>query len=89
MYLSYEEAEELKSAYASWVGKRAHVGKGQTETLVAIKIIPKNEDSVFKDPEKNFYLEFEFEGHKKFSSTEFLFHNSQNYFKFRKRGKVK
>jgi hypothetical protein len=89
MYLSYEEAEELKSAYASWVGKRAHVGKGQTETLIAIKIIPRSEESVFKDPEKNFYLEFEFEGNKKFSSTEFLFYNSQNHFKFIRPGKVK
>jgi hypothetical protein len=77
MYLKKEEAEQLKRAYASWIGKRAHVGNGVSGTLKAITV---KEKAQGKDQERLYHLEFEFENKRKFGAVEFLFHNNLSEF---------
>jgi len=78
MYLKIEEAEELKKAYSSWIGKKAHIGNGVTDTLKKIIIRRKrpNEGLKVSNGEKVYRIEFEFESEKKLSAVEFLFYNS-------------
>lgn len=76
MYLKIEEAEELKKAYSSWIGKKAHVGKGETDTLLAIHVKPKNNLNTGRPAEQLYRVEFEFVNKKRFSAIEFLFYNS-------------
>jgi hypothetical protein len=75
-YYKLDEAENIKKAYSSWIGKEAHIGRGQTETLKAIHLKPKRENKLQKSPVKVYRVEFEFMTKKKFSAIEFFFHNS-------------
>jgi hypothetical protein len=75
MYFRIEEAEELKKMYSSWIGKRAHIGKGRTDTLKAIVIKPKS-DSLPQKNKELYMIEFEFQNRVKFSARQFLSHNS-------------
>jgi hypothetical protein len=75
-YYKLHEAENIKKAFASWIGKEAHIGKGLKEKLTAIHLKPKREYKHLKR-QSNFYrVEFEFETQKIFSAHEFFFHNS-------------
>ena len=78
MFLRIEEAEKLKNAYASWIGKRAHIGNGVTSTLQSITI--KEKASNNKNGEKLYHVEFEFENERKFGAVEFLFRNNLREF---------
>jgi hypothetical protein len=77
MYLKKEEAEHLKRAYTSWIGKRAHVGNGVSGILKAINV---KEKTPRKGQDKLYHLEFEFENERKFGAVEFLFHNNLSEF---------
>jgi hypothetical protein len=60
-YHSLTEAEEIRSKYSSWIGKRAHAGKGKQSVLKNIRI-RQGADVYFNSrPERGYYLEFEFE----------------------------
>lgn len=79
MYFRIEEAEELQRMYSSWIGKRAHIGMGMTDTLKAIIITPKTEngEELPEDsPPRLYTIEFEFQNRKKFTARQFLLHNS-------------
>jgi hypothetical protein len=76
MYLKMEEAEELKRTYSSWIGKRAHIGKGQTDTLQAIHVQPKRTFKGHRPGKELYRVEFEFSNKKRYSAIEFLFYNS-------------
>jgi hypothetical protein len=80
MYLRIEEAEKLKQTYASWIGKRAHVGNGVSGILKAITVKEKVSNNKGKDGEKLYHLEFEFDNERKFGAVEFLFHNNLREF---------
>lgn len=75
-YYKLEEAEKLRQNYSSWIGKEAHVGKGNKGVLRSITIKPTRAIGGSKKPEKVYKVEFEFEFNKRFSAFEFLFHNS-------------
>jgi hypothetical protein len=72
MYFRIEEAEELQKMYSSWIGKRAHIGMGMTDTLKAIIIKPAGSS----DDDDRYTIEFEFQNRKKFTARQFLLHNS-------------
>jgi len=76
MYFKIEEAEELKKMYSSWIGKRAHIGMGMTDTLKDIIIKPKNSNMPENEKEEYYVIEFEFQNRMKFSARQFLLHNS-------------
>jgi hypothetical protein len=75
-YYRLEDAQQIKSTFASWIGKQAHIGNGRVETLKAIAIRPKRQIRSISKSREFFKVEFEFEGEKKFSVHEFIFHNS-------------
>jgi hypothetical protein len=75
-YYKFEEAEEIRKQFISWIGKKAHIGKGFTETLKAITIKPKRELNPLRRSEKFYRIIFEFENKQKLSGHEFLFYNS-------------
>jgi hypothetical protein len=76
MYFRIQEAEELQKMYSSWIGKRAHIGMGMTDTLRAIIIKPKSETGPPEDSDRLYSIEFEFQNRKKFTARQFLLHNS-------------
>ena len=76
MFFRIEEAEELQKMYSSWIGKRAHIGMGMTDTLKAIIIKPKSEIGPRHKSEMLYTIEFEFQNRKKFTARQFLQHNS-------------
>jgi len=76
-YYKLEEAEQIRQNYSSWIGKEAHVGKGNKGVLMSITIKPKREPKQVKKQQRVYKVEFEFEAKRKFSAFEFLFHNSQ------------
>lgn len=74
-YYKLNEAEEIKQTYSSWVGKKAHAGKGILATLTDIIIKEKRSRDKIQ-AEKNYRVIFEFENKKKFAAHEFLKINS-------------
>jgi hypothetical protein len=74
-YHKLDEAEELRRSYASWIGKRAHVGNGRTAILLAISIKQKRNLNASKQAEELYRIQFEFDTSHKLSSFEFLFYN--------------
>jgi hypothetical protein len=74
-YYRLAEAEEIKKAYSSWVGKLAHIGNGKIETLKQIVIRPAREMMIFGKKEKAYKVFFEFENKKCFSAYAFMINN--------------
>jgi hypothetical protein len=74
MYLTIEQAEELRRKYNSWIGKNAHIGKGVTDTLLGIHLVPKIHYKE-TEAERLYRIEFEFRNQKRYSAAEFLFYN--------------
>jgi hypothetical protein len=75
-YYRLEDAEEIRRSFASWIGKKAHIGKGQVETLKTIIIKQKRQISSAVASIKFYRVEFVFENRKRLSAQEFLYHNS-------------
>lgn len=68
-YYKLEEAEQLKQTYTSWIGREAHVGKGEKQTLQSIKILS------FRSPMTAYRVEFIFANGQSLNTAEFLFRN--------------
>jgi hypothetical protein len=75
-YFTLEQAEGLKSAYSSWIGKKAYAGNGDIDLLKDIQIKPKRFfKPFFKTSGKLYALQFRFAGGKKFNAHEFFLFN--------------
>jgi hypothetical protein len=63
-YHTLNEAQEIKQTFASWIGKKVHIGKGKLELLKAILINSRIMIRTSERSENGFYLEFVFENSK-------------------------
>lgn len=68
-YYKLEEAEQLKQTYTSWIGREAHVGKGEKQRLHSIKILSS------KSPITAYRVEFIFGNGQSLNAPEFLYRN--------------
>jgi hypothetical protein len=82
-YYSLDDAMDLLNTFASWIGKKAHVGDGSTEMLKAIEI--KESSRIVKAiaPEKKYAINFRFENKKVFTAKEFLEMNGLTALKYK------
>jgi hypothetical protein len=77
-YYRLEDAEQIKLTFNSWIGKKAHIGKGIVEILKSITIKQKKQISSTSGQEEFYLVEFEFENGQVLSAHEFFYHNSIN-----------
>jgi hypothetical protein len=82
-YYSLEDAMDLMNTFASWIGKKAHVGNGTTETLKAIEIKESSRIVKALAPEKKYLINFRFENKKVFGAKEFLEVNGLSALKYK------
>jgi hypothetical protein len=75
-YTGFSEADELKRTYSSWIGKKAHIGDGQMETLKSIIIKGSRSTTISGKNERHYTVYFEFENKKRLSAATFLAVNS-------------
>jgi hypothetical protein len=73
-YFNWEEAENMKKIYSSWIGREAHTGKGKKQTLTNIVVTQSRQTGL--GPEPFYHVEFIFDNTKTLSAYEFLFYNS-------------
>jgi hypothetical protein len=71
-HYTLEDAEEIKKAYSSWIGKKAHIGGGSHKVLQEIVIrVSKNDNS----SERSYTVEFRFDDNRVFGAYEFGINN--------------
>ncbi|MDF2436025.1 MAG: hypothetical protein K0Q95_401 [Bacteroidota bacterium] len=75
-YFTLEQAEGLKNAYSSWIGKKAYAGNGDVDTLKDIRISSKKFfKPFFKSSGTLYSIQFRFAGGKKFNAHDFFLFN--------------
>lgn len=70
----WEDAEILKQTYSSWIGKPAHVGKGESDILTKITIKARKKITLFENAEVNYHVQFVFTKYK-LNAPDFLKNN--------------
>jgi hypothetical protein len=72
--LQLEIAEAIISQYISWIGRRAHIGNGNTDILKGIKLTA--EKSGNDSRERKYDIEFVFENGMKLKTADFFSFNA-------------
>ncbi len=73
-YYKFEEAQELKQTFSSWINKTAHIGNGRQDVLKRTIITPRRIQNVLKK-EKFYIVKFEFTNNNKVDAHSFLMNN--------------
>jgi hypothetical protein len=71
-HYTLKDAEEIKKAYASWIGKKAHIGAGSHKVLQDI-IVRAGNNGISQ--EKLYTVEFKFDNGRTFGAYEFGINN--------------